>query len=230
MPPTLSPTPPPTSLTARVERALFARRRLVLAAFALVTLAMAWLAAGLKVDAGLHQAGAAGARVHGDLPRAPRRVRRRGPGGDRAGGEGRGHVHAGVLRHLARGDRPGVLPARRGPHPGLLRAHPERALHRSGGGRHHRRQRGAGGLRADPRRPRPGAREHHQGPPRRPPGGQRLQRRHRQRQAPGVPSQHRRAARLPGGRGRAGAYSQRGEGAGRGGRAGGHARHRASPR
>ena len=44
--------PPPTSLTARVERALFARRRLVLAAFALVTLTMAWLAAVLKVDAG----------------------------------------------------------------------------------------------------------------------------------------------------------------------------------
>ena len=39
MPPTA---PPPTSLTAR----------LVLAAFALVTLVMAWLAARLKVDAG----------------------------------------------------------------------------------------------------------------------------------------------------------------------------------
>jgi len=44
--------PPPTSLTARIERALFSRRRLVLAASALVTLAMARLAAGLRVDAG----------------------------------------------------------------------------------------------------------------------------------------------------------------------------------
>ncbi len=39
-------------MTARIERLLFARRRLVLAAFALATLAMGWLAAGLKVDAG----------------------------------------------------------------------------------------------------------------------------------------------------------------------------------
>ena len=52
MPAAPSPVPPPASFTARAERALFARRRLVLAAFALVTLAMAWLAAGLKVDAG----------------------------------------------------------------------------------------------------------------------------------------------------------------------------------
>ena len=51
------PPPSPTvsaraSLTARAERLLFARRRLVLAAFGLVTLAMGWLAADLKVDAG----------------------------------------------------------------------------------------------------------------------------------------------------------------------------------
>ena len=39
-------------MTARIERLLFARRRFVLAAFALVTLAMIWLAAGLRVDAG----------------------------------------------------------------------------------------------------------------------------------------------------------------------------------
>ena len=39
-------------MTSRVEKLLFARRRAVLAAFALFTLAMAWLAAGLKVDAG----------------------------------------------------------------------------------------------------------------------------------------------------------------------------------
>ena len=39
-------------MTAHIERLLFARRRLVLAAFALVTLAMAWLATGLRVDAG----------------------------------------------------------------------------------------------------------------------------------------------------------------------------------
>ena len=36
----------------RIERALFARRRLVLAAFVLATLAMGWLATGLRVDAG----------------------------------------------------------------------------------------------------------------------------------------------------------------------------------
>ena len=40
------------SLGARIERTLFARRGFVLAAFGLVTLAMAWLAAGLRVDAG----------------------------------------------------------------------------------------------------------------------------------------------------------------------------------
>ena len=39
-------------MTAAIERLLFARRRLVLAAFVLATLAMGWLAAGLKVDAG----------------------------------------------------------------------------------------------------------------------------------------------------------------------------------
>ena len=39
-------------MTSRIEQILFARRRLVLAAFVLLTLAMGWLAAGLKVDAG----------------------------------------------------------------------------------------------------------------------------------------------------------------------------------
>ena len=39
-------------MTARIERLLFARRPLVLAAFALVTLALGWLATGLRVDAG----------------------------------------------------------------------------------------------------------------------------------------------------------------------------------
>ena len=39
-------------MTERIERLLFARRRLVLAAFVLVTLAMGWLATGLRVDAG----------------------------------------------------------------------------------------------------------------------------------------------------------------------------------
>ena len=39
-------------MTALIERLLFARRRLVLAAFVLVTLAMGWLATGLRVDAG----------------------------------------------------------------------------------------------------------------------------------------------------------------------------------
>ena len=39
-------------MTARLERLLFARRRLVLAVFALATLAMGWLATGLRVDAG----------------------------------------------------------------------------------------------------------------------------------------------------------------------------------
>ena len=37
---------------ARLEHLLFSRRRLVIAAFAIATLAMAWLAAGLRVDAG----------------------------------------------------------------------------------------------------------------------------------------------------------------------------------
>ena len=44
--------PARATLTTRLERLLFARRSLVLAAFALVTAAMAWLAAGLRVDAG----------------------------------------------------------------------------------------------------------------------------------------------------------------------------------
>ena len=39
-------------MTDGIERLLFRRRPLVLAAFALVTLAMGWLAAGLRVDAG----------------------------------------------------------------------------------------------------------------------------------------------------------------------------------
>ena len=43
---------PHTPVTDRIERLLFARRRLVLAAFVLATLAMGWLATGLRVDAG----------------------------------------------------------------------------------------------------------------------------------------------------------------------------------
>ena len=39
-------------MTDRIERLLFARRRLVLAVFVLATLAMGWLATGLRVDAG----------------------------------------------------------------------------------------------------------------------------------------------------------------------------------
>ena len=42
----------PNSLAARMERLLFARRALVIAAFALVTLVMGWFAAQLRVDAG----------------------------------------------------------------------------------------------------------------------------------------------------------------------------------
>ena len=41
-----------TRVTDRIERLLFARRRLVLTAFVLATLAMGWLATGLRVDAG----------------------------------------------------------------------------------------------------------------------------------------------------------------------------------
>ncbi len=44
--------PETSSVAARIERALFSRRKRVLAAFLIVTLAMAWLAAGLRVDAG----------------------------------------------------------------------------------------------------------------------------------------------------------------------------------
>ena len=39
-------------MTSRLEGLLFARRRLVLAVFVLITLAMGWLASGLRVDAG----------------------------------------------------------------------------------------------------------------------------------------------------------------------------------
>jgi len=39
-------------MTAAIEKLLFGRRRLVLAAFAALTLAMGWQAAGLRVDAG----------------------------------------------------------------------------------------------------------------------------------------------------------------------------------
>ena len=42
----------PNPFTARIERCLFARRGLVLAAFALITIVMGWYAAQLRVDAG----------------------------------------------------------------------------------------------------------------------------------------------------------------------------------
>ena len=45
-------TPPTATVTERLEHLLFARRRLVLAVFVLITLAMGWLATGLRVDAG----------------------------------------------------------------------------------------------------------------------------------------------------------------------------------
>ena len=51
MPDASSP-PQTSSVTAWIERALFSRRKWVLAAFILITLAMAWLATGLRVDAG----------------------------------------------------------------------------------------------------------------------------------------------------------------------------------
>ena len=50
--PDASQTSPPNRFTAGIERLLFRRRPLVLAAFALITLAMGWYAAQLRVDAG----------------------------------------------------------------------------------------------------------------------------------------------------------------------------------
>ena len=47
-----SQTSSPNRFTARIERLLFRRRALVLTAFALITLAMGWYAAQLRVDAG----------------------------------------------------------------------------------------------------------------------------------------------------------------------------------
>ena len=44
--------PPGLRVTALIESLLFARRGIVLAVFALVTLAMGWLATGLRIDAG----------------------------------------------------------------------------------------------------------------------------------------------------------------------------------
>ena len=54
MPAAIPPSPPPSraSFTALSDKLLFARRGLVLAAFALITLAMAWNATGLRIDAG----------------------------------------------------------------------------------------------------------------------------------------------------------------------------------
>ena len=51
MPDASSP-PQTSSVTAWIERALFSRRKWVLAAFILITLVMAWMATGLRVDAG----------------------------------------------------------------------------------------------------------------------------------------------------------------------------------
>ena len=164
----------------------------------------------------LHQAGTRRARVHADLPRVPRRVRRRRPRPDCGDGARRRHVHARVLRGASAGDRRDVLPAGRRSDPGVLDPHAERAVHRGGGGWRRGRERAAGGLRAYRGGLRPGAGEHHQGRPRRTPGGQRLHRRDRGRQAAGVPPQHRRAARLHRGRGRARAHPPVGE-RGRGG-------------
>ena len=50
--PDASQTSPPNRFTACIERLLFRRRALVLAAFALITLVMGWYAAQLRVDAG----------------------------------------------------------------------------------------------------------------------------------------------------------------------------------
>ena len=50
--PDASQTSSPNRFTARIERLLFRRRALVLAAFALITLVMGWYAAQLRVDAG----------------------------------------------------------------------------------------------------------------------------------------------------------------------------------
>ena len=50
--PDASSSPETFSIASWLERALFSRRKWVLAAFLIVTLAMAWLAAGLRVDAG----------------------------------------------------------------------------------------------------------------------------------------------------------------------------------
>ena len=174
----------------------------------------------------LHQARARRARVHADLPRVSRRVRRRGPRGDRGDGAPRRHVHAGVLPGASPGDRRDLLSARRRSDSGVLHPHAQRAIHRGGGGRRHRRQRAAGGLRTDRGRILPRARERPEGRYRRSPGSQRLHRRDRHRQTAGVPSEHGRAARLHRGRRRTRAHSPGGGRESGSRRTRGHAHHR----
>ena len=95
--PDASQTSSPNRLTACIERLLFRRRALVLAAFALITLAMGWYAAQLRVDAGFFKLVPLKHELHEDLPQAPGGVRQRGPGGDRAHGARRRHVHPRIL-------------------------------------------------------------------------------------------------------------------------------------
>ena len=112
----------------------------------------------------VRQAAAAQARVHADVHEAPRGVRRRQPRPHRAAGARRRHLQRPLPRDAARRDRRRVLHPGHRPHARQLAVHAQRALHRGGRGRHLRRQRDSGRLRADPRRDRPGAEERRSSP------------------------------------------------------------------
>ncbi len=196
-------------MTKFIENVIFGNRRLVV-----VPLHPAHALHGLPSVSpedrrGFRQDAAARTPLHADLRRVSGRLRRSQQGGDRDPGARRRYLHPRVLRCPGAGDRRCLLHPGRRSHPGHVALHPQRPLHRSGGGRHLGRQRHPGRLRTRRRGARQGSGEHSQIQLHGPLGGQRFHGGHHRRRVPRDRPQHRGKARLHQGRLIARGYSTR---------------------
>ena len=157
-----------------LENLVFNHRKAVVILFLVLTVFMLWQASHLKIDAGFAKL----------LPLKHPYMQTYLEYRDAYGGANKvviaikakeGDIFTPeFFEVLAGGHRRGLLHPRRRPNPGHVALHAQRPLHRGGRGWHRRRQRHPGRLRADPRGPRQGPREHPQVQLHGPPGGQRL--------------------------------------------------------
>ena len=171
-------------IAAWLEPHVFGHRTIILGLFAIVTVALGWIAAtGLKLDTNFNK----------QLPLQHEYIRtyldhKEEFGGanrllDRGDFPRRQHVHAGVLPGAQDRDGRGLLHQGRRPRARAVALDAEYALHRGRRGRHRGRRRHPFGFPAGCRRARAGPREHPEGRHRGPPRRERLFRRDGQRAA-----------------------------------------------